>query len=82
MNKLVCVISIAALSGLTACSSVKEMFPDKEKDYQFSTAIAPLTIPDDLAKGMPSPSSKPASSTDTEQTEEKTIRRVQEIWKK
>lgn len=70
MNKLVCIISIATLSGLTACSTVKEAFPDKGKDYQFSTEIAPLTIPNDLAKGMPSPSSKPASS-DT-QTEEKT----------
>ena len=72
MNKLVCVISITALSGLTACSSVKEAFPDKGKDYQFSTEIAPLTIPDDLAKGMPAPSSKPASAQTEEKTEEQT----------
>ena len=70
MNKLVCVISITALSGLTACSTVKEAFPDKGKDYQFSTELAPLTIPDDLAKGMPAPSSKPASSQTEEKTEE------------
>lgn len=33
---------------LTGCSSVKEHFPDKEKDYQFSSEIPPLDLPGDL----------------------------------
>lgn len=61
MKNIILVSTIVAVLGLTACSSVKEMFPDKSKDYQHSTDIAPLTIPDDLAKGMPAPSAKPAS---------------------
>lgn len=37
------------LSGcLGACSTIKSWFPDKEKDYQFRSEIAPLIIPDDL----------------------------------
>jgi outer membrane protein assembly factor BamC len=32
----------------TACSQVKSYFPDKEKDYQLSTEISPLQIPQDL----------------------------------
>jgi outer membrane protein assembly factor BamC len=35
---------------LTACGYVKSLFPDKEKDYQFTTEIPPLTLPPDLAK--------------------------------
>lgn len=38
----------------TACSTIKSWFPDKERDYQFRTEIAPLVIPDDLkAKAAP-----------------------------
>ena len=44
-------ISAAALSALSACSYVKSLFPDKEKDYQYTTEIPPLIIPDDLKKG-------------------------------
>lgn len=32
----------------TACSTIKSWFPDKERDYQFRSEIAPLIIPDDL----------------------------------
>lgn len=35
---------------LTACGYVKSLFPDKEKDYQFTTEIPPLVLPADLAK--------------------------------
>ena len=41
-------ISVAALSELTACSYIKSLFPDKEKDYQYTTEIPPLTLPADL----------------------------------
>jgi outer membrane protein assembly factor BamC len=44
-------ISAAALSALSACSYVKSLFPDKEKDYQYTTEIPPLIMPDDLKKG-------------------------------
>lgn len=41
-------------SCLGACSTIKSWFPDKEKDYQFRSEIAPLIIPDDLkAKSGP-----------------------------
>lgn len=39
---------------LPACSTIKSWFPDKERDYQFRTEIAPLQIPDDLkTKSLP-----------------------------
>ena len=61
-------ISAAALSALSACSYVKSLFPDKEKDYQYTTEIPPLILPDDLKKGyLPdvirsSPSAPPPSA--------------------
>lgn len=36
------------LMNVTACSYVKSLFPDKGKDYQYTTEIAPLNLPDDL----------------------------------
>ncbi len=42
------------LINLTACSYIKSLFPDKEKDYQYTAEIPPLNLPDDLKK-------KPAS---------------------
>ncbi len=39
------------LVQLSACSSIKELFPDKEKDYQFTTEIPKLIVPADLANG-------------------------------
>ena len=41
-------ISVALLSGLSACSYIKSLFPDKEKDYQYTTEIPPLILPADL----------------------------------
>ncbi len=56
-------ISSAVLSSLSACSYVKSLFPDKEKDYQYTTEIPPLTLPADLKKSqMPSVTTS-ASST-------------------
>ncbi len=40
----------AVLGNVTACSYIKSYFPDKEKDYQFTTEIPPLKLPPDLDK--------------------------------
>jgi outer membrane protein assembly factor BamC len=45
------IYAAAVLGVLSACSTIKEAFPDKEKDYQFTTEIPKLTVPSDLAKG-------------------------------
>jgi outer membrane protein assembly factor BamC len=42
-------ISVAILLNVSACSVIKTYFPDKEKDYQFTTEIPDLIIPPDLA---------------------------------
>jgi outer membrane protein assembly factor BamC len=61
-------ISSVVLSVLSACSYVKSLFPDKEKDYQYTTEIPPLILPTDLKKSqMPSvtvsaPSTPPLSA--------------------
>ncbi|CAA9891370.1 Outer membrane protein assembly factor BamC [Candidatus Methylobacter favarea] len=39
---------IFALVNLSACTYIKNLFPDKEKDYQYTTEIAPLNLPPDL----------------------------------
>ena len=41
-------ITATVLLNLSACSYVKSLFPDKEKDYQYTTEIPPLILPDDL----------------------------------
>ena len=47
-----CLLSVLVL--LSACSTIKSWFPDKERDYQFRSEIAPLVIPEDLkAKTSP-----------------------------
>ena len=42
-------IIAVVLVNVSACSSIKNLFPDKEKDYQFTTEIPPLVLPPDLA---------------------------------
>jgi outer membrane protein assembly factor BamC len=39
----------AVLVNVSACTYIKNLFPDKEKDYQFTTEIPPLVLPPDLA---------------------------------
>jgi outer membrane protein assembly factor BamC len=39
----------AVLANVTACTYIKNLFPDKEKDYQFTTEIPPLVLPPDLS---------------------------------
>lgn len=55
------------LSGLSACSTIKSLFPDKEKDYQFTSEIPALIIPDDLKNN--SSASLPARPTERMQPE-------------
>lgn len=54
-NKAGFLIASFILSTLTACGSMKSHLPDKERDYQFSAEIPPLTIPNDLKKTTPKP---------------------------
>jgi outer membrane protein assembly factor BamC len=70
-NNKVTTIGLLILSQtcVTSCSYIKTMFPDKEKDYQFTTEIAPLSLPDDILKrdaaspAMPAPSAVAETST-------------------
>jgi outer membrane protein assembly factor BamC len=66
LNVLTCLVGATLLVNLSACSSVKEMFPDKEMDYQFTTEIPKLIIPSDL--GAPAPSASSTASKNTETT--------------
>lgn len=67
---LISLCGAAVLLNLSACSTIKEAFPDKEKDYQFTTEIPKLIIPADLASGSTLPSSA-NSSARTQNTESK-----------
>lgn len=42
--------AIACALSLSGCSTLQSWFPDKEKDYQFTTELPPLVIPSDLAQ--------------------------------
>jgi outer membrane protein assembly factor BamC len=44
------IITASLLFSLSACSYIKSLFPDKEKDYQYTTEIPPLILPVDLKK--------------------------------
>ncbi|MDD2724791.1 MAG: outer membrane protein assembly factor BamC [Methylovulum sp.] len=48
---LLIITGMLALNLLTACGTIKSLFPDKEKDYQYTTEIPALVLPADLAKG-------------------------------
>lgn len=48
-TKIRSLIIVAVLVNVSACSTIKNLFPDKEKDYQFTTEIPPLIMPPDLA---------------------------------
>ena len=63
-TKVRALIIVIVSANLSACSYIKNLFPDKEKDYQFTTEIPPLTIPPDLAGG--SITNAPAASATTE----------------
>ncbi|MCX7081740.1 MAG: outer membrane protein assembly factor BamC [Methylococcales bacterium] len=42
------IIAIFALSSISACTRIKSYFPDKEKEYQYTTELPPLIYPADL----------------------------------
>lgn len=42
------VVLVSALLVNASCSTIKSWFPDKERDYQFTTEIPELVVPDDL----------------------------------
>lgn len=61
-KSLISLCGAAVLFNLSACTTIKEAFPDKEKDYQFTTEIPKLIIPADLANGSTLPSSTNSSA--------------------
>lgn len=59
-------ISTLLLSAVVGCSTIKSWFPDKERDYQFTTEIPELIVPDDLKnKGLATLPPQPAAPTDS-----------------
>jgi outer membrane protein assembly factor BamC len=50
-NLLSLSLIMAATLNLSACSYIQGLFPDKEKEYQFTTEIPPLVLPKDLSQG-------------------------------
>lgn len=72
-SRLGSLVVVAVLGNLTACGYIKSYFPDKEKDYQFTTEIPPLKLPPDLDKNAalsaPAADSSEASAPAPEQTQ-------------
>jgi outer membrane protein assembly factor BamC len=56
MKNLTPVIAFYVASSLSGCSTIQSWFPDKEKDYQFTSELAPLVIPPDLMHKAKTPS--------------------------
>jgi outer membrane protein assembly factor BamC len=77
------IITIIALFLSSGCSYIKSLFPDKEKDYQYTTEIPPLILPQDLQKSqIPGlTASTPILSTDldlpTEESESTALTTIQ-----
>ena len=42
------VLTTCVLLNISGCTYIKSLFPDKEKDYQYTNEIPPLILPDDL----------------------------------
>jgi outer membrane protein assembly factor BamC len=52
-------LSLLIALALSSCSSIARLFPDKQKQYQFSSDIPPLEIPPDLtATSIEDPATK------------------------
>lgn len=56
-------VSASMLGSLSACGYIKSLFPDKEKDYQYTTEIPPLILPADLNNSLIPNARVSASST-------------------
>ncbi len=67
-NPLITLVGAAVLLNLTACTYIKNLFPDKEKDYQFTTEIPALVLPANLGKnaGLKTPATVAAPSPATD----------------
>lgn len=63
-------IIVAVLVNVSACSTIKNLFPDKEKDYQFTTEIPQLVLPSDLVGDSITkvPSTAATSAVETTET--------------
>jgi outer membrane protein assembly factor BamC len=57
---------MAATLNLSACSYIQSLFPDKEKEYQFTTEIPPLVLPQDLSQGAAGKAIEPALKAESE----------------
>jgi len=54
MKTIIYIITLVALCFLSGCTQFKSYFPDKEKEYQYTTELPPLIYPADLkVKLMP-----------------------------
>jgi outer membrane protein assembly factor BamC len=62
-------LAVAAVN-LSACSYIQSLFPDKEKDYQYTTEIAPLVVPPRLSDNPLF--KKPETSADADASSETT----------
>ena len=53
---------VACGLSVSGCSTLQSWFPDKEKDYQFTTELPPLVIPHDLVQkpSLPTRSASPS----------------------
>ena len=48
MKNIISIITVVALSSLSACSQIKSYFPDKEREYQYTVELPALIYPADL----------------------------------
>jgi len=48
MKTIISIITVVALSSLSACSQIKSYFPDKEREYQYTVELPALIYPADL----------------------------------
>jgi outer membrane protein assembly factor BamC len=65
-NLLSLSLIMATTLNLSACSYIQGLFPDKEKEYQFTTEIPPLVLPEDLSKGAAGKATEATSITEKE----------------
>jgi outer membrane protein assembly factor BamC len=83
-------IIATALFNLSACGYIKSLFPDKEKDYQYTTEIPPLIWPNDLRHNStpahpaatiapPVAASAPAASSENEPAIPDTAIKVEQV---
>lgn len=61
---------MAVVLNLSACSTIQSMFPDKEKDYQFTTEIPPLVLPEELSQGAAGKAAETTVKPEREPVEE------------